>query len=322
MGDQTAGNSRTAECADEVLPTPTRKDVSAMLIPVRQMREEMRRRTHRWAVVLDDCGNPSSAESENPARTRPKADAFSSLQERLDPSVHRTQTLLLLCPEHAWLGRDQARRYSDGHILTLPSHCGTVPAMLWALLHVRNMDPEAVISFFPLNSDCGTDANFTTAIDNAFSVAQSNFSQDSVIVLGSSSIPRDSDCGWIEPKPSLLGCSGGVVRQVLRFWDDPSRQVAETLLRRGCLVNTSVLIGRCESFLALVRAADPEFVGAFEATFSKGALAQGSAKLENYSSEVPLKRLLTVNVQRLLVLPLREAVKKDTSQPVMHHTVS
>jgi hypothetical protein len=86
-----------------------------------------------------------------------------------------------------------------------------------------------------------------------------------------------------------------MVRPILRFWDSPAPQSAHDLQQRGCLLNTSVMIGRVAVFLEL-------FESVWKRESPRPSLETISARL----SAVDCSSLLKANAARLLVLPVRE----------------
>src|SRR5262249_452814 len=55
--------------------------------------------------------------------------------------------------------------------------------------------------------------------------------------------------GWIEPVRAFSNGVSFVPARVRQFWEKPSLTLAQDLLRRGCLWNTFVAIGRASAFI-------------------------------------------------------------------------
>ncbi len=289
--------------------TPTDENVPQMGMPVRRMREEMRRRSHRWAMLLDS-GEAQQCRFISCSEARQSGSGV-----RVSQSIPREQIFVVLRDEQDFPHRDAGGRNSGDHVITHSTDVGTLPVMLWGLLHLARLDAEAVVGFFPLNPSAGEQTALDSAISDAYNLVQSNFCRDAVIMLGTLPERDEAEFGWIEPQPSLLGCSGGKVRNVLRFWDRPSREMTQSLLQRGCLVNTSGMVGRLEAFLAIIRRAQPEWLPAFEAAWRREIPTPTLAATCQFVPRGDFSRqILTASPETLLVLPVRQAAFTEPGQ--------
>ena len=96
---------------------------------------------------------------------------------------------------------------------------------------------------------------------------------ESVMLLGITPTGPETEYGWIEPQPSILGSAQKSITRVSRFWEKPSFNLANSLLDHGCLWNSFVMVGRVDALLKMTRAAMPEMYAAFAAitpTFDTG----------------------------------------------------
>jgi mannose-1-phosphate guanylyltransferase len=87
----------------------------------------------------------------------------------------------------------------------------------------------------------------------------------SLILLGAQADYPQVEYGWIEPGQAILEL---LLSRVNRFWEKPSLQKARALLRRGCLWNTFVTVGRAETFLELLCAEIPDVVSTIAAALT------------------------------------------------------
>lgn len=252
---------------------------------VRRMREEMRRRTHRWAVLIEhnDIAHTRVIAGRE---TRPTARADTPLT-RMDKQFEDA-----IPPEHqllAYRKDPSSERPGTPDIATLIDN----------LVYVGTVDPEAAAGIFPIEQCHAVDSAFLQAVTEAFRVVQSRLCRNSVVVLGRTPQADDGNSGWIEVKRSLLGCSGGLVRPVLRYWDNPPGETITDLAHRGCLQSTSVMIGRVDAFLRLIAQADPPLIRAME---GKGE-ASATAKLP--ATEL-CRHVLSLGAERLFVMTVGE----------------
>ncbi|OYW21115.1 MAG: hypothetical protein B7Z55_06170, partial [Planctomycetales bacterium 12-60-4] len=137
-----------------------------------------------------------------------------------------------------------------------PCNRGTAPAVLYSLLHVARLDPDAVVAILPCDHYYSRESVFTEALAEAFQIAKNR--QESVVLLGAQPTVAEVDYGWIE----LGRCIDRHPHtyQVLGFHEKPPLPLAQQLFRRGCLWNTFVMVGHIDAFLALAQEAVPDLL--------------------------------------------------------------
>ncbi len=94
-------------------------------------------------------------------------------RSRVSRMVLAQQTLLVVTESHE---RFYARQASVSHpslLLVQPQNRGTAPAILYSLLRLRELDPNAVVGFFPSDHYFVDDEAFVRTIDTAFETASS-----------------------------------------------------------------------------------------------------------------------------------------------------
>jgi mannose-1-phosphate guanylyltransferase len=72
--------------------------------------------------------------------------------------------------------------------------------------------------------------------------------------------------GWIEPHSSILSSMPRSITRVRRFWEKPTAAVASNLMKRGCLWNSFVMVGRVDALLQMTQQAIPIAYDLFAAT--------------------------------------------------------
>jgi mannose-1-phosphate guanylyltransferase len=131
----------------------------------------------------------------------------------------------------------------------------------------------------PSDHHFADDTAFTADLETAFEAVETR--PDRVMLLGITPEYPEVEYGWIEPGAPLGGGLPDAFCYVSRFWEKPSRPVALSLMNRGCLWNSFVMIGKVETFLALIRRALPKLMRAFESTI---LLRDQAGLFEIYSS--------------------------------------
>ena len=125
----------------------------------------------------------------------------------------------------------------------------------------------------------------------------------SVLVLGAEAQYPEVEYGWIQPGRTLADSPVHPLQRVTRFWEKPTLQHAQGLLRHGCLWNTFVTIGLAGTFLELFAATIPQLTRTLAACLTAG-------QLERFYDEIS-----TVDFSRAVLsrLPERLVVLRDAN---------
>jgi len=197
----------------------------------------------------------------------------------------RREPLLVLTRTHERFYADELAGIPPSRLLIQPSNQGTAPAILYSLLRLSAMDPNAAVAFFPSDHHFSDDEAFIGHIDSAYSAVA--FRPELVILLGIQPDSPEVEYGWIEPGIPLGGSVPNSVCRVSRFWEKPHRTLAVELIARGCLWNSFVMVGHVRSFLNLIRRALPRLFEAFESIRSLIATKSEKAALLDLYRAIP-----------------------------------
>jgi mannose-1-phosphate guanylyltransferase len=120
------------------------------------------------------------------------------------------------------------------------------------------------------------------------------------------------DYGWIEPGSLVSQSPAGPLSTVNRFWEKSPLHQARALLKRGCLWNTFVTVGRAATFLLLSYARVPETVLSITRAVADGALesAYNTLPAVDFSRDI-----LANEPRRLLALRDRASGWADLGSP-------
>ena len=282
---------------------------------------------NRWAVILAG-GDGTRLQSMTRAMTgdnRPKqfvpviggSTLLDQTRRRVAQSVIPNQTFIVVTQKHRRFYDSLAHEVSPTLLLQQPHNKGTAPAILYALLRVATKSPQAIVALFPSDHFFMDDEEFMAHIDIAFDAVKTH--PETVTLLGITPTSAEKEYGWIEPQQSVLGSAVGSITRVQRFWEKPSATLATSLMERGCLWNSFVMVGRVDSLLRLTQAALPELYSdfsalnpTFETWLEHKALARLYSRINdtNFSHEV-----LAARPQDLAVMRVGDVGWSDLGEP-------
>jgi mannose-1-phosphate guanylyltransferase len=240
-----------------------------------------------------------------------------STRKRVALSVQSSRTLFILTKSHDRYYEPLIADVPRRQLVEQPSNAGTAAAILYGLLRLRKEDPSGLVAFFPTDHYVSDDRAFMGHVERA--VAATRARRDLVILIGIPPESPEPEYGWIEPTaPSSMEDSGGV-RWIRRFWEKPAFPLARTLMKRGCLWNSFVMVGTVAAFIDLIREAAPDLYGGFEsieATFGSNDEEQAVRELYEVLSETNFSRdVLTARPANIGVLVADGVNWSDLGRP-------
>ena len=274
------------------------------------------KRSERWAVILAG-GDGTRLQSMTRSITgddRPKqfvpviggSTLLDQTRRRVALSVLPSRTLFVVTEKHQRFYQSMAAGVSPNLLLEQPANKGTAPAILYALMRVAAKSPKSVIALLPSDHYFADDEEFMSHVDAAFDAVKSQ--PETVTLLGITPSGPETEYGWIEPQPSILGSMPGSITRVSRFWEKPNADLARTLMDRGCLWNSFVMVGRVDALLKMTRRALPEIysqfatiMSTFETSTERKAVHELYSKIQesNFSHEVLAARPEDLTVMRV-----------------------
>ena len=280
-----------------------------------------------WAVLLAG-GDGTRLQSMTRAITgdnRPKqfvpligrSTLLDQTRRRVALSIEPDRTLIVVTQKHRRFYRPLTNKISPGLLLEQPLNKGTAPAILYALLQVAVKSPKAIVALFPSDHFFADDEEFMAHIEAAIDAVQ--IQPQSVMLLGITPSGPETEYGWIEPQPSILANAEKSITRVRKFWEKPDLNLAQSLLQRGCLWNSFVMVGRVDALLKMTSAALPEMYAAFAAITStfetaaeRKALASLYSRIEdsNFSHHV-----LAARPEDLMVMRVGDVGWSDLGEP-------
>ena len=277
-------------------------------------------KNHRWAVVLagGDGRRLQQLSRRIAGDSRPKQfcpffgekTLLAQTCERIAPLFSQDQTILILNQMHQKFYREQLAGVNDRRKVIQPLNRGTAVAMALCLEIVAREDNDALVAFFPSDHYFLHDSAFRDNMEYGLR-AMEEYPQ-SILLLGAEARYPEVEYGWIQPGRTLEDSPDHLLQRVTRFWEKPTRQVAEILRRHGCMWNTFVTVGLAGAFLELLGATLPHLTKSLERCLESGQLDQFYDNTEpvDFSSAV-LSRV----PERLVVLRDEKSGWMDLGSP-------
>jgi mannose-1-phosphate guanylyltransferase len=283
--------------------------------------------SNTWAVLLAG-GDGTRLQSMTRAITgdnRPKQfvpvigrnTLLDQTRQRVAVSIPANRTFVVVTQKHRRFYEPLANELSPNLLLEQPVNKGTAPAILYALLRVAKRSPKGIVALFPSDHFFADDEEFMSHIEVAIDAVK--VQPQTVMLLGITPTAPETEYGWIEPQPSILASAEKSITRVRKFWEKPDLSLATSLMERGCLWNSFVMVGRVDALLKMTQAALPEMFAefaairpAFETTAEDEALAELYAQMKetNFSHEV-----LAVRPEDLMVMRVADVGWSDLGEP-------
>ena len=230
-------------------------------------------RGERWSIILagGDGTRLRSLTHNISGDDRPKqfcpiiggTTLLDQTRDRLALSVPQEQTLIVVTEKHERFYQPLSARLPKELLVAQPQNKGTAPAILYALLRIAAKSPQAIVGLFPSDHFFTDDEAFMTHVDAAFDAVRAR--PETVTLLGITPEAAESEYGWIEPQPSIFGGLPGSITRVQRFWEKPAAPLAQSLMERGCLWNSFVMVGRVDTLLRMTKRTLGEMYDSFTA---------------------------------------------------------
>ncbi len=236
---------------------------------------------------------------------------------RVALSVTPDHTLTVLTRTHERFYAPLLKNVPKARLLVQPENKGTAPAILFSLLRIAQLSPNAAVAFFPSDHYFADNEQFMSHIESAFDAARIH--PETVTLLGIKQETPEVEYGWIEPDVSLFGQLPRSISRVRKFWEKPSALMARGLMERGCLWNSFVMVGRVDAFLKMTERALPalfDFFSLIAPSFGTTSEASALSKLyswipsSNFSHEVLARR-----PDDLAVMQVSEVGWSDLGEP-------
>lgn len=141
-------------------------------------------------------------------------------------------------------------------IIVQPENKDTGPGLLLPLVYLSKRFPASVVAVFPSDHFIVEEDPFMDHVELAFRHVERNPSR--LVLLGIQPREPESEYGYILPGPKVSDSPSEKIRTVVRFIEKPAPSTARTLIQRGGLWNSLVMVFRLKTMLDLMALCVPE----------------------------------------------------------------
>lgn len=280
---------------------------------------------NEWAVILagGDGTRLKSLTRRIAGDERPKqfcrvlgvATLLEESQHRAALELARERTLYVVNRRHEPYYAPILGHEPSANLVAQPRNAGTAPAILYSLLRIAALDPDAIVALFPSDHYVSDNRKFMAHIRTALDTAHRR--RDLVILLGVEPESPEVEYGWIEPAGSVKGHAR--IFGVRRFWEKPHQMLAQVLQLRGCLWNSFVMVASARALLEIIEASTPELYRAFacfKPLFGTRGETEAIEDLYGRLEEINFShRVLALRPDRLAVLKVTDVRWNDLGEP-------
>lgn len=272
---------------------------------------------NEWAIVLAaGDGTRLSALTDAGGARVPKQ--FWSLRgsrsllgdalQRAFQLVPRRRTLVVVAEKHRALWEAELGELPPENVIVQPTNRGTAAGLLLPLLAILKRDPRARVLVLP--SDHFVEKEYVLTV--ALRLGLESLGRDArrLVLLGIGPTSPETGYGWILPRPG-----SGTLDRVSAFVEKPAASVARTLMARGGLWNSFMMVARAQVLLELFERRRPELAARLIAAVESGS---GSALAEQYEELEPAdfsRDLLQGSEEELWLLRVPECGWTDLGTP-------
>ena len=242
---------------------------------------------------------------------------FDQTRRRVSIVVPPGETVTVLSQPHQRFYQPLLCDIAEGNLVVQPRNRGTAVAILYALFRLIQQGRRGTVAIFPCDHYVSDDRRFMLHVQAASNVVDEFPGQ--LVLLGIPADAPESQYGWIEPGDPLKLTNAGPVFRIRRFWEKPSPDIAQELLRQGFLWNSFVVVARITALLDLfARALSSLYISFAQLLSFFGTTSERKIIDRLYDSIVSVSfsdTILTGFSTELLVLPVRDVRWNDLGEP-------
>ena len=184
-------------------------------------------------------------------------------------------------------------------ILLEPVSRNTAPAIITAVIHALEVDPDVMVGVFPSDHIIKDEQTFKRTINQAIDAAKDDY----IVTFGVVPSRAETDYGYIEANQPE-----GFVRKVRQFIEKPSLDAVQRFIQsRNHFWNSGMLVFRARQFLEACEAVEPEIYRNCKRALKEAKFDLDFIRLDKEAFEscddISVESALLQKVDNLMVVP-------------------
>lgn len=175
-----------------------------------------------------------------------------------------------------------------------PIKKNTAMAIIFAINHIKKIDPEATITTMPSDHYIKQNLKFKKTINNSVKIANE---YHQIVTIGIKPSFANPSFGYILPQQKNQPFS-----KVSLFIEKPSQEIAQNLIKKGALWNSSIHTFTIPDILSEFEQIQPEYIEFLNALESTNTNQKTTNLVYKKSPSFSLDKLLAEKSQHLLVI--------------------
>jgi mannose-1-phosphate guanylyltransferase/mannose-6-phosphate isomerase len=188
-------------------------------------------------------------------------------------------------------------KFDKDHIISEPAKKNTAMAIILAMVHIKKLDPNAIITSMPSDHFIQGSLKFKKTIKYAGKLA---FDHQSLVTIGIKPTNPNPSYGYIsiQQKKSKFN-------QVSLFIEKPSRDMAQILIKKGSFWNSGIYTFTIPSLIAEFKKIQPEYFTIFEKLESKIGDSKSIENIYKNAPDLAIDRAISEKTDNMLVIPAK-----------------
>jgi mannose-1-phosphate guanylyltransferase len=223
-----------------------------------------------------------------------------------------TKVAMVVAAQHRRWWSAALAQCNDAHVFVQPENRGTANGILFALLSLERLNPNATVTLLPADHYFRDENALTRALRAAVILARAT--PEDCYLLGADPEGPDPELGYILPAGRMRGLPAGIAG----FKEKPSAEYARELLSIGALCNLFILVGSITAILALFEKTCATAVVHMREALEREAHGDREAITNLYHSLAPLdfsRDILEVQATQLRVIRVPRCGWTDLGTP-------
>ncbi|MDR3610353.1 MAG: sugar phosphate nucleotidyltransferase [Ignavibacteriaceae bacterium] len=180
---------------------------------------------------------------------------------RVSKIISNKNILTVVNRNHFKYYKDELRSRPVETIVVQPCPRGTCAGILLPVAKIHKTNPDSIVAIFPSDHFIQEENKFINYIKEASIFVERN--PDLIVLAGIRPIRIETGLGWIESGYKINSFNDLNFSQIRNFCEKPDAAVTSSLFASGCLINTSIVIGKSRTIIEQMKKHLPLFFEAF-----------------------------------------------------------